>query len=278
MVDCGATRRDLLDHQRGRLAPEQSTAIAAHLETCADCADHDAAERALTEVLERQLPQYPASLAVKRDLADRWRRVRAAPRLPWTRRARAHPRRVAAVAAVLGVLVTTGLLAWRYDATARRAALAERMVAEAVNDHVRVAARPLGIESANIHQVRPWFTGRLDLAPAVAFPGDEEFPLRGGAVERFIDRPAAVIIYGRRLHTISLLVFAADGLPWPGAGSGALGDRPMRTATARGFNVVLWRAGDLGYALVSDVSTRELLGLATRLTGPGDRPRHPPLR
>ncbi len=113
----------------------------------------------------------------------------------------------------------------------------------------------LGIESGGIHQVRPWFAGRLDFAPVVAFEGDAEFPLKGGTVEYFLDRQAAVFVYGHRLHTISLFVFRADGLPWPGAG--------LRTA-ARGFSVVLWRAGDLGYALVSDVDPATLERLAGR--------------
>jgi hypothetical protein len=33
----------------------------------------------------------------------------------------------------------------------------------------------------------------------------------------------------------------------------------------RGFNVLLWRGGDLGYALVSDLNPGELRTLARRL-------------
>ena len=69
--------------------------------------------------------------------------------------------------------------------------------------------------------------------------------------------------------------FAADGLAVARRPAvGAVGDLPARRmATARGFNVVLWRAGDLGYALVSDVSTRELLALG-HSAGPDGRPTH----
>ena len=35
----------------------------------------------------------------------------------------------------------------------------------------------------------------------------------------------------------------------------------------RGFNVVIWRRGGLGYALVSDVDAAELKGLAAKLVG-----------
>ncbi len=70
-------------------------------------------------------------------------------------------------------------------------------------------------------------------------------------------------MYGRRLHTVSLLVFRADGLP---GGDGAVS--PPTLLTLRGFNVILWRAGDLGYALVSDLNADELRTLARRLEAP----------
>jgi anti-sigma factor RsiW len=269
-VDCAACRRDLLDHHRGRLDEDRAAAVAAHLERCEACAQEDVAERALTEVLECELPQYPASLALKRRLASQWQPVPAADARPegpapgWTR-----ARRTAAAVAAMAILVAGGLVAWRQLAAWRGDTLVQRMVVEAVNDHLRVVARPLEVTDPGIHHVRPWFTGRLDFAPVIGFAGDEEFPLRGGGVEYFLDRRAAVLVYARRRHTISLIVVRADGLPWP-AGEGAGRGRPaVRTAAERGFNVVLWRAGDLGYALVSDVSGPELLRLAGRF---GDGP------
>jgi anti-sigma factor RsiW len=38
-----------------------------------------------------------------------------------------------------------------------------------------------------------------------------------------------------------------------------------RETSAHGFNVVLWRSGGLGYALVSDTNARELRELGVRL-------------
>ncbi|MFI5341539.1 MAG: hypothetical protein ACHQ7N_17090, partial [Candidatus Methylomirabilales bacterium] len=142
------------------------------------------------------------------------------------------------------------------------------MVREAANDYVRLLSsqHPLDIESGGIHQVKPWFEGRLDFAPVVSFEGDQDFPLRGGAVGYFLDRKAAVFVYGRRLHTISLFVFRADGLPWPTRGLEPMGKAQAYTTTARGFNVILWRAGELGYALASDLDSRELFELGIKLS------------
>jgi anti-sigma factor RsiW len=250
MMLCPDVRAQLLGYHAGRLVPAIHDDVRAHLETCPECAHEDAAEHALTDVLERRLPQHPAPLALKRRLAAGWPSASARPSRRWF--SLLVP--AAAGAAALLALALVVQAPWRTGLDPSAVAV------EAVNDHLRVVERPgpLPIASPFVHQVKPWFTGQLDFAPVVTFAGDAEFPLKGGAVERFLDRRAAVFVYGRRLHTISLLVFRTAGLPWPD------GD-PRRTTTVRGFNVVLWRAGDLGYALVSDVDGRDLAELASRL-------------
>ena len=94
----------------------------------------------------------------------------------------------------------------------------------------------------------------------VRFEGDAEFPLKGGAVEYFLDRRAAVLVYGRRLHTISLFVLRPEGGPLPSRG--------RASAASGGFDVVLRRGDGLGYALVSDPNASELRMLAERLSPP----------
>ncbi len=143
----------------------------------------------------------------------------------------------------------------------------DRMVSEAVNDHLRVlySEHPLEVESGGIHQVKPWFEGRLDFAPVVDFAGDDDFPLLGGSVAYFVDRKAATFLFRRRLHQITLFVFRAEGLRWPAWGGRAIGSGRGTLETQRGFHVALWRQGDLGYALVSDVNEGELLTLASKI-------------
>jgi anti-sigma factor RsiW len=146
----------------------------------------------------------------------------------------------------------------------------DRMVSEAVNDHLRVLyeTRPLEIESGGIHQVKPWFEGRLDFAPVVDFAGDDDFPLEGGSIGYFVDRKAATFHFKRRLHEITLFVFRAEGLKWPAWGERAIGSARGTVAMERGFRVALWRQGDLGYALVSDVNEGDLMTLASRIAHP----------
>jgi anti-sigma factor RsiW len=250
-MDCSEARLHLLDDQRGRLDVTLAGSLAAHLADCAACAREDLAERLLTEQLERRLPQHAAPLALKRRLAAEW-----ATSAPAARPVPARTRRAAVLAALS--LVAIAVAVW-----VGRPPEADRLVAEAVTDHLRLLARAdaLDVRSGDVHQLRPWLTSHLDFAPVIPFAGDAEFPLRGGTTEYFLDRRAGAAVYGRRLHAITLLVVGRiDDLAWPPPG------RPLTTNT-RGFNVRLWQAGGLGYALISDVDGAELARLAARLGG-----------
>lgn len=262
-MDCHDVRDQLLEYQQGRLAPDLVTGLRRHLDVCADCAHTDLVERELTQVLERRTPQYPAPVALKRRLAATWP-VAAAPlptRKPWRRAL--LPSALVAAALLLAAPFAREIIA----PTGQGAA---GLVTEAVNDHVRMlqSQRPLEVESGGLHQVIPWFSGKLDFAPVVRFAGDAEFPLRGGAVGYFVDRKAATLVFSRRLHSISLFVFKAKGLPWPAHGLARAGRAEVFRASARGFSVLLWQEGELGYALVSDVNAQDLMLLASKLAGP----------
>ena len=129
------------------------------------------------------------------------------------------------------------------------------IIDEAVGDHLRIvsAQHPLDVETSDLHNVKPWFTGRLDFVPPVSFVGDDEFRLRGGALAVFLGHKAAAFVYQRRLHTISLFVFADSAA------------RPREEATTRGFHVIAWASGGFGMALVSDVGWDDLRRLEARL-------------
>jgi len=204
-------------------------------------------DQELDRALRDKLPNPPMSVKLRSRLEamapGRPRRIRPA---VWV-----VPMLAAAAAAAL-------VVAWPARAPSS-------LLREAVNDHLRVVYRenPVDVQSGGIHAVKPWFTGRLDFSPPVTFSGDDEFPLAGGAVGYFIDRKCAVMVFHRKAHTadglphtITLLVAPAAGLGWPASPT---------TARERGFATLLWREGDLGFALVSDVDPADLEALRGRL-------------
>jgi anti-sigma factor RsiW len=254
-MTCDEVRTELHDYHRRRLAPALQDEVAAHLAACADCARVQRAEQALDELLERRLPRHPAPRALHRRLEMLVGRPAGSPS--------SHPTRrwAGLIAPVLaaGVVLAAGALLVRARGGGSGAPLVA-LTAEVVNDHLRLLAsqHPLDVESGGRHQVKPWFEGKLDFAPDVPAAAGTDLRLRGGAVGYVFDRKAAVLSYGLRLHAVTLLVFRAEGLGLP--------DGPTPRATsARGFHVLSWRRGELGYALVSDAAADELAELGARL-------------
>jgi anti-sigma factor RsiW len=268
-MDCKEVREELAYHLRGQLAPDVQTRVAAHVQGCAACTRALAAEEQLSELLEQRLPRHAAPLSLQRRLADLLPpAIEPAPAARWGHVWRARLLSPLASAVAAAVLTVVGLrVLHQHEPPSESPAVS--MVDEAVNDHLRVvySSNPVEIESGGIHQVKPWFTGRLDFAPRVAFSGDDEFPLVGGSVGYFHDRKAAVFVFKHALHTISLLVFRAEGFDWPTTHLTQIGRLAADVQTVRGFSVVLWRDGELGYCLVSDVDRAELERLATKVAG-----------
>jgi len=261
--DCTATREQLLDAVRGRLPETERQRFTEHVQGCASCRKLYERELALDGALSKR-PSYALPDSLRHALQAQLTPTKPKPRL----------RRWVAIAAPSLAALTLAVLL-----VGGRIGRGERLVDEAVNDHLRVlyAEHPIEIESGGIHQVKPWFAGRLDFAPVLSFSGDDEFPLEGGAIGLFVDRKAATFVFKHRLHTATLFVFRSEGLDWPLRNDASVGPLPASSTASRGFNVLLWRGGrdgrdgrdgDLGYALVSDMDRSELGRLAVKVATP----------
>jgi anti-sigma factor RsiW len=260
-MDCLGARDLLLDSWRGRLSPSEQEGLRTHLAGCSECARRDAAEAALDGLLDHALPRRraPSSLTARLEAL-----VESGPTSEG-RRAGPDPRRwTRLVAPALAACLAIGLLGVLLEQNAGRTEHArDVLVSEAVSDHLRSLASERGpeISSSANHEVKPWFLGRVDFAPVVPVPDVAELRLRGGSVGYFLDRKAAVVDYTIRRHAVTMLAFRPDGLELPEI-RGIDGTVNIRTGGTRGFRVASWRAGGVGYALVSDVAPAELDRLA----------------
>ncbi len=263
-MECTSARELLHDLRRGRLDAARAAEVRAHLAGCAGCSREEAAEASLDEALLERLPRYPAPPALRRRVEEL---AAASPGASIALSPRRRPlavRRLLAPLAVAAMAVLTAGVLFQQQLRTRRDAV-DRLTDELVTDHLRglVREHPDDLESSDQHQLKPWYEGKLDFAPVV--PGDRgELRLLGGAVGYVLDRKAAVMSYALRRHRVTLLAFPAGGLTWPAANRSA-GGVPATAASRNGFGVVLWRAGDLAYALVSDVDAPELEALAAQL-------------
>jgi anti-sigma factor RsiW len=121
---------------------------------------------------------------------------------------------------------------------------------EIVSAHIRSlqAGHLMDVETSDQHTVKPWFNGRVDVAPPVIDLTAEGFTLLGGRLDYIDGEPVAAIVYQRRKHLINLFVAQRLGARHGGALSEAI----------QGYNVRHWSQGGLDFWAVSDLAGDEL--------------------
>ena len=136
----------------------------------------------------------------------------------------------------------------------------QRITGEVVSAHLR-SLQPdhlTDVETSDQHTVKPWFNGKLDVAPPVIDLTAQGFTLIGGRLDDISGETVAAIVYRRRNHVINL--FVAEGL----------GAKPVSPAAAarHGFNVRHWREDGLDFWAVSDINADELAEFEQKFCAP----------
>jgi anti-sigma factor RsiW len=121
---------------------------------------------------------------------------------------------------------------------------------EIVSAHIRSlqAGHLMDVATSDQHTVKPWFNGRVDVAPPVIDLTAESFTLLGGRLDYIDGESVAAIVYQRRKHVIN--VFVAQHL----------GARHARTVaeSIQGYNVRHWSQHGLDFWAVSELASYEL--------------------
>jgi anti-sigma factor RsiW len=166
---------------------------------------------------------------------------------PVIRRSRWIPQLVAGliIAAASSGVTTLALL--------YRRSPAESLGREVVASHTRslMTNHLTDIASADQHNVKPWFNGKVDFSPDVYRLDDAGFPLIGGRVDHVGKHAAAVLVYGRRKHVI-------DVFTWPGESANAPPSGRVTEERDRGYNVLHWSGDGMYFWAVSDLNIDEL--------------------
>jgi anti-sigma factor RsiW len=144
----------------------------------------------------------------------------------------------------------------------------QRILGDVVSAHLRSLQgdRLIDVQSTDQHTVKPWFNGRLDVAPPVIDLTAQGFTLIGGRLDYIEGRPAAAIVYRRRAHVINLFVAPVTPQVATQVTSQIMG--PERRATVeqmQGFNIWRWTRSDLGFWAVSDINAEELQEFGEKL-------------
>ena len=226
--------------------------VEAHVASCADCSKKLADFRTMRQSMAAadMKDRAPAQLRARIEAAlPAPRSSTPAPSTVVDFSARRFNRRFfvggfAAGTALSGAIAATLVLGVLRDDQA------QRLTSDVVSAHLR-SLQPghlTDVETSDQHTVKPWFNGKLDMAPPVIDLTAEGFTLIGGRLDDINGETAAVIVYRRRNHVINL--FVTENLGAKQAGG---------TATTRhGFNVRHFSEGGLDFWAVSDINATEL--------------------
>lgn len=244
-MTCQELDRLLYPYLDGEFQPEERMDVENHLATCADCTRRVEEEREIQQALRRaarhaiQSSRAPQSLRMGIEMGLR-REQRRTLQLQWLRMS---------AAALVVVAVGGGWIALRPEER-------QRFVEDAARRH----AKRLPVEIANVgpEHVEAWFNGKLD--HRVSIPRLANAQLSGARISNVKDRPAAYISYetrperaGQEAKRIGVFVFDdaardldAQALP------------AVKVDASQGYNVAVWRDGEVVYELVSDLSEADI--------------------
>ena len=227
----------------GELDAGHAREVENHVAACPLCASQWREYHGLHQALATPALRYraPANL-----------RARIEGTLPSARPHSAPTRRSLFKGFAIGTVAPAALAASLVVFVVRREA-DRRILGDVVSAHLRSLQGDhlIDVQSTDQHTVKPWFNGKLDLAPPVVDLTAQGFTLIGGRIDYLDGRPVAAVVYKRRAHVINLFVAPADTAVL-GSGRGAA------IENLQGFNIWRWAFSDLDVWAVSDINAEEL--------------------
>jgi anti-sigma factor RsiW len=222
----------------GELDAGHARAVEDHIAGCPRCAAQLRAYREMSKIIAGADVRYKAPLELRR-------RIEASLPQPKQAPSRRAVLRGFAMGSAVSAIAATGLVAiiLRSDDEAR-------IESEVVSAHLRSlqAGHLTDVLSTDQHTVKPWFNGKLDVAPPVIDLTAQGFTLIGGRLDYVDTRPIGAIVYRRRAHVINLFV----------AQTASAERRAAKIETIQGFNIRRWSERGLNYWAVSDLAADEL--------------------
>jgi len=228
----------------GELDAGHAREVETHVAACAGCAAQLAALRAVRAAMAGATLKLtaPPGLRARIENAIPAPPARLGRSIPPTRRSFFGG--FAAGAALSGAIAASVTLA------VLRGDKNRTIADEVVSAHIR-SLQPghlMDVETSDQHTVKPWFDGKVDVAPPVIDLTAEGFTLLGGRLDYIDGEPVAAVVYRRRKHIINLFVAQRLGS----------GHALMSAKSVQGYNVRNWSAQGLDFWAVSDLDPQEL--------------------
>lgn len=223
----------------GELDAGHARDVEGHLRECARCAGKFRVHRSMQEAIASAGLRFDAPLSLRR-------RIEKALPVPPQRSAN---RRAVLKGFVMGTALSTAMAA-SVVVGVIRSDEQDRVLGDVVSAHVRSlqGEHLTDVQTTDQHTVKPWFNGKLDVAPPVVDLTAQGFTLIGGRLDYVDARAIGAVVYRRRQHVINLFV----------AQTANAERRPAKMETMQGFNVRRWSEQGMNFWAVSDVGPDEL--------------------
>ncbi len=238
-MTCGESELLLHAFLDGELDARHARDVESHLEGCPRCA----AQLRCYNEMQRAIAAAPLRFAVPASLRHRIETALPPP-----------PRRVSSFRATLKGFVMGSALSAAMAATLVIGVIRpdpdQRVLGDVVSAHVRSlqGEHLTDVQTSDQHTVKPWFNGKVAVAPPVVDLTAQGFTLVGGRLDYIEGQAVASIVYQRRGHVINLFV----------AHAAASERRAAKLETVRGFNIRSWSAQGLEFFAISDIAADEL--------------------
>ena len=252
-MTCAETKILLHALLDGELDAGHARDVEAHLEGCPRCGPQFRAHREMQQAMSAAQLRYTAPMSLRRRIEMT---LPSAPR-------RASSRRSVLKGFVMGTALSTALAASLVIAVIRTDQ-DQRVLADVTSAHVRSLQGDhlTDVQTSDQHTVKPWFNGKVDIAPPVVDLTAQGFTLLGGRLDYIDGKAVASIVYRRRVHVINL--FVAQGA--------ASESHAAKLQTMQGYNIRRWAAQGLEFFAISDINGEELQEFVEKF----DAALHPP--
>jgi anti-sigma factor RsiW len=243
-AQCEVMLHALID---GELDAGHAIDVESHVASCAGCAEKLSAFRAMRASMARAELKESAPASLRDRIEASLPRPQAEVVAPAQFR---RPSRRAFFGGFAAGTAASAALAASLLVTVFRSDENQIVANEVVSAHIRSlqAGHLMDVQTSDQHTVKPWFNGKLDVAPPVIDLTAQGFTLLGGRLDYIDGEPVASIVYQRRKHVINLFVAQRLGSKH----AGVVGD------TVQGYNVRHWSEEGLDFWAVSDLAGDEL--------------------
>jgi anti-sigma factor RsiW len=249
-MDCSELERSVDAYLDAEFDERERAEAEAHLAGCRHCRAMVEAQGRLRAALRAKLREAmaaPASSGRAPDaLRARLKRSLARERRPLWRRAFAPVPLATVAACAAGALVVLATHTGN-----------EALLEDAIRYHHR--ALPLEVDAA---AMPGWFAGKLDFYPSPPRFAGSGVRLEGARLSNLREWPAAYIRYRLPRGQAGLFIVDDPARRFDAPGRQVkVGQDVVRLASARGYNVAVWRRDEIVYSLVSDLDEHQLFEL-----------------